>query len=458
LIFQPRRVVRTPTSGAKAAACPFADSLSARQSQKRKTVMKPQISKLFATASLATIMAALSIFQPFITREGRAAQGIYIAAATLEAQPNSYTGPCPTTIKFIGRITAKGKGAIKYTFTRSDGGVGPTFTLSFDGSVATQTVTNTWTLSPASYTGWQTLKAWASNEVESGRAHFKLNCQGAQRPEPPQPPRQQPKQQPEQRAHARFRVMINGFTVDHQTADDILERDGRGDEVFFLAQARLTEGGRSLRDSGLLRSRVMGDANGRSDRINAGSSPPNLIAPTTGGLRASDAFPSLTPWRLAAAPTADRAPMLLFDGDLASGQALTIAPTIWEWDGPDDLLTVVGRIFNPVLDFSARATMPRPRPTGLLRDILGVAPGGVGSEARVGRGIFGDPHDRPVGMQFTADGYTFLPQRLLMSYELADAASRADFGFGAGVIPIRYADNRDLQGDYRIFVQVQRLT
>jgi len=102
--------------------------------------------------------------------------------------------------------------------------------------------------------------------------------------------------------------------------------------------------------------------------------------------------------------------------------------------------------------------MPAPIPTGLLGQILGVAPGGVGSEARVGRGIFGDPHDRPVGMQFTADGYTFLPQRLLMSYELADAASRADFGFGAGVIPIRYVDNRDLQGDYRIFVQVQRLT
>jgi hypothetical protein len=420
--------------------------------------MKSQISKLFATTALAALLAALAAFQPFITRKARAAQDIHITAATLEAQPDAYTGPCPTTIKFIGRITAKGKGTIKYTFTRSDGAVGPTFTLFFDGSVATQTVTNTWTLSVASYTGWQTLKAWASNEVESNRAYFKLNCQGAQRPEAPQPPRQQPTQQPTQRAHARFRVTINGFIVDRQTADDILERDGRGDEVFFLAQARLTEEGRSLRDSGLLRSRVMGDANGRSDRVNAGSSPPNLIAPTTGGLRTGDTFPSSTPWRLATAPTADRAPMLLFDGDLANGQRLTVVTTAWEWDGPDDLLTVVGRVFNPVLDFGARSVMPAPMPTGLLGQILGVAEGGIGSEVRVRRGIFGDPHDRPIGMQFTADGYTFLPQRLLMSYELADAASRADFGFGAGVIPIRYTDNRDLQGDYRIFVQIQRLT
>jgi hypothetical protein len=407
---------------------------------------------------LAALLAALGVFQPFITRKASAAQDIYITAATLEAQPDAYTGPCPTTIKFIGRVTAKGKGTIKYTFTRSDGAVGPTFTLFFDGSVATQTVTNTWTLSVASYTGWQTLKAWASNEVESGRAYFKLNCQGAQTPQTPQPPRQQPKQPPAQQAHARFRVTINGFIADRQTADDILERDGRGDEVFFLAQARLTEGGRSLRDSGLLRSRVMGDANGRSDRVNAGSSPPNLIAPTTGGLRTGDTFPSSTPWRLATAPTADRAPMLLFDGDLASGQTLTIVPTFWEWDGPDDLLTAVGRAFNPVLDFGARSVMPAPMPTGLLGQILGVAEEGIGSEVRVRRGIFGDPHDRPVGMQFTADGYTFRPQRLLMSYELADAASRADFGFGAGVVPIRYTDNRDLQGDYRIFVQIQRLT
>jgi hypothetical protein len=452
------RVVRTLTSGAKAESSSVRQFAVGALDTKRKTAMKSQISKLFATTALAALLAALAVFQPFITRKASAAQDIYITAATLEAQPDAYTGPCPTTIKFIGRITAKGKGTIKYTFTRSDGAVGPTFTLFFDGSGAPQTVTNTWTLSVASYTGWQTLKAWASNEVESGRAYFKLNCQGAQTPQAPQPPRQQPKQPPAQQAHARFRVTINGFIADRQTADDILERDGRGDEVFFLAQARLTEGGRSLRDSGLLRSRVMGDANGRSDRVNAGSSPPNLIAPTTGGLRTGDTFPSSTPWRLAAAPTADRAPMLLFDGDLASGQTLTIVPTTWEWDGPDDLLTVVGRAFNPVLDFGARATMPAPMPTGLLGQILGVAEGGIGSEVRVRRGIFGDPHDRPIGMQFTADGYTFLPQRLLLSYELADAASRADFGFGAGVIPVRYTDNRDLQGDYRIFVQIQRLT
>jgi len=49
--------------------------------------MKPQISKLFTTTASAALVAALAIFQPFITPKARAAQDIYITAATLEAQP-----------------------------------------------------------------------------------------------------------------------------------------------------------------------------------------------------------------------------------------------------------------------------------------------------------------------------------------------------------------------------------
>ena len=120
--------------------------------------MKPKNRVTVAAGALGVLLAALAIFQSFLTVPARAARDIYVTAATLEAQPESYTGPCPATIKFIGRITAKGKGTVKYTFTRNDGGIVPTSTIYFDGSAATQTVTNTWTLSVASYTGWQTLK------------------------------------------------------------------------------------------------------------------------------------------------------------------------------------------------------------------------------------------------------------------------------------------------------------
>jgi hypothetical protein len=230
----------------------------------------------------------------------------------------------------------------------------------------------------------------------------------------------------------RFRVTINGFKVLHQTLDDALERDGRGDEVFFLSRWRLTDGARTIRSSAWLRSRVMS------------------------GLLTNDMFPN-NPSVLSGPPAPDRAPMLLFDGELTSSQVLVVAPTIWEQDGRDDLLTSIGRAFNPVLDLGARSVAPLPNPEypGLLGRIL--ATGDVDGNVRVGLGIFGDPHDRPIGMTLGRDSYFFQPQGLRFSFVDATDASRTSFGYGNGVIPITYRDADALQGNYMIFVQIQRL-
>jgi hypothetical protein len=55
------------------------------------------------------------------------------------------------------------------------------------------------------------------------------------------------------------------------------------------------------------------------------------------------------------------------------------------------------------------------------------------------------------------DAYLFSPQRLRLTFSLADRASRFDFGLGNGVIPIRYQDAEALKGDYTFFVQIRRL-
>ncbi|MEO7673031.1 MAG: hypothetical protein ABIU09_03015, partial [Pyrinomonadaceae bacterium] len=255
--------------------------------------------------------------------------------------------------------------------------------------------------------------------------------------------------------NAHFRVTINGFKVNHQTLDDALDRDGRGDEVYFLSQWRTTEDGRAVNTSELLRSRVMGDANGRSDRVQAGSARYGVLpSRSVGGLLTNDSFPN-NPTAFSGSPIADRAPMLLFDGEMTSTQLLVVAPTIWEQDGPDDLLTSIGRALNPVLDNGARSVAPPPQYPGLLGRIL-TTEGDLGSDVTVGLGIFGDPRDRPIGMTLGRNSYIYQPQRLRFNFADANEASRTNFGYGNGVIPITYRDANALRGNYTIFVQIQR--
>lgn len=373
----------------------------------------------------------------------------------LKADDGRPTGKCPMPVKFNGYITANGAGTVKYTFTRSDGATAPVYELTFE-KAGTKPVSTGWTLGDASalprYEGWQTIKILSPNEMESSRetGSFVLNCAaGAQQQGKPGKP-------PTPSNQARFRITINGLKVARETLDDALERDGKRDEVFFLSQWRLSESDRTVRSSELLRSRVMGDATGRSDRVRAGSARPGALNPgMIGGLMTGDSFPN-NPSVLSGAATADRAPMLLFEGELTSSQVLVVVPTIWEQDGPDDLLTLISRAFNPVLDNGARSVRPAPEYPGLLGRILATE-GDLGSDVHVGLGIFGDPRDRPIGMALGRDSYVFFPQRLRFSFADANEASRTSFGYGNGVIPITYKDADALRGDYTIFVQIQRL-
>ena len=261
----------------------------------------------------------------------------------------------------------------------------------------------------------------------------------------------------------RFRVTINGFKVLHQTLDDALQRDGRGDEVFFATQSRLSDSG----SSPVRLSRVMGDTNGHTGRVAAGSARPTVFSPgIPGGLLTNDNFPN-DPSALSGRATGDPIPFLIFEGPLTPSQVLVVIPTIWEQDqgGPDDLLTAIGRVFNPVLDLTGgfRSVAPGrvPEHPGLLGRILATAPRTepeLGSGVDVKRGIFGDPHNRPIGMARENDLYSFSPQRLRFTFADANEASRTNFGgYGPGVIPITYKDASALEGHYLIFVQIQRL-
>ncbi len=230
----------------------------------------------------------------------------------------------------------------------------------------------------------------------------------------------------------RFRVTLTGFTVNGQTDDNVLETDGKGDEVFILAEVaqydRYTQDPRTLAGAAVrlgyndnlhgggnvtlrrsLVSVLMGDVNNQNNppRIQAGS------ASSLGGLRTGDRFPTNEPWILSSEPTADRPPMLLWEGELRRGRDLvTIVPTVWEWDGGNVALRQ-------------------------QRGLTGVDTFGAG--------------DRPVGM--LANGYWF-PLALMLNFEVAQwTATTSPNDIGTGVVVLRYMARGE---DYSLYLKVER--
>lgn len=98
-----------------------------------------------------------------------------VNAVSAVVSPTSYTGPCPKTYTFTATIMASTAGTVTYTWKRSDGAQGPVETVTFSGP-GTQVVSDTWTLSPPSFTGWEQLQILSPNSMVSNSANFTLTC------------------------------------------------------------------------------------------------------------------------------------------------------------------------------------------------------------------------------------------------------------------------------------------
>jgi hypothetical protein len=98
-------------------------------------------------------------------------------SATASVSPASYTGICPALFTFTGVITSTAPGPVTFTWDRSDGATSPNVTLNFTAP-GSQTVTDTWTLSPTSpFTGWERVHVLTPNAVVSNQASFTLTCE-----------------------------------------------------------------------------------------------------------------------------------------------------------------------------------------------------------------------------------------------------------------------------------------
>jgi hypothetical protein len=262
-------------------------------------------------------------------------------------------------------------------------------------------------------------------------------------------------------ASARYRVLVSGFSVKSPTWDHALEVDGKGDEVYVSSTVtRVKPTGETVLSADRT-SETMGDTNGQSGRIQAGTKPCCWLSDkTNGGLRENDKFPTGTPWTLSDAPSAERnyPPMTLWEGELVQGgDAVIVAPSIWEWDGGKDAYSSwikwgqqTGTKVGPKL---AEIFGPQAKPY-----IEGAQ---IGLDVAVSMsevGLTGQASDRPIGMEKIDGGAKFNPKVFSLTYETAEIAVKQNLtGFGEGIFGVRFKDHDDWRGDYTLYVRIEKV-
>ena len=189
----------------------------------------------------------------------------------------------------------------------------------------------------------------------------------------------------------KYRVTLNGFTVQRQTYDHFLQLDGEGDEIYFATYvAVLDTGSADVLQHWVVTSRAMGDREGYPDRVQMGHNS------SKGGIRNGDRYPLPTPQRRVGPIARDSLPMLLWEGELVQGQrAVVLAPTVWEWDDNPQLYSywLVSR----------GAVMQRFADPEILLSVLdnrAYFPYDLGTPGfRIRTNMFADPRDRPIGLE-----------------------------------------------------------
>jgi len=271
----------------------------------------------------------------------------------------------------------------------------------------------------------------------------------------------------------RYRVSITGFVVEEQTWDDAMQRDGKDDEVFLLAEVRQINGNDGAARVGrpeTVRSMVMGDVNGfqPEERLRAGH------ASEDGGLRTGDKVGTTGARR--GEPRGDRIPLRLWEGELHPGMGVMIVPTIWEWDGEVTDIERIGRNLLGPLDAIGSAgfdwagsepgkhidsgkQFPQFASSGELRRYSETEVGRnvVGTNVVQEHSVVGTRADRPIGMELVAGSYRFDPWVLMLGHGNAGILAHNESGFGPGVIPLPYIDSPALHGRYQLYLQVEEI-
>jgi len=251
-----------------------------------------------------------------------------------------------------------------------------------------------------------------------------------------------------------FRVTLNGFKVNHQTNQGLW---ASWDTVTITRHVALV------------------DASGQPHLVNWGTSDDRIgatpqsrlhggSATTSGGLQTRDNFPTASPWRLNSPPVELNGlpPSRYFEDEITqNSNAVVILPDIWVVDPNNRLISrnldLQGAYHRqidhdlPVLGRAVARIIRGPQPLALDSYLRPGASMGLNNAVRLPIGV---PQDRPIGMQPEREQFGFVPQVLVLTFDSARFIAHKDFGFGMGVVPIRYVDHPSFAGDYTLYVQV----
>ncbi len=245
----------------------------------------------------------------------------------------------------------------------------------------------------------------------------------------------------------RVRITFAGFDCFRETWDDILQADGKGDEVYFNFGFTLADRNGNTKLSYEKRTQVYGDATGSfSNRISAGSCT-DLFGGARGGIKAGDTY---------------RCNDIVGEYDLADGDILTVVPTAWEYDPIADNLnsftSTIGSVYNTLNRKIGPWALAVNVLTGNVNGLIfqGTTLGLSKIMAGGDQGELGKPGTRPIGMEkYGAFNFKGLAMPVSKLVQIAGS----NMGYGNGVIAVNYdevavGNTRD-HGNYSILLKIE---
>ena len=225
------------------------------------------------------------------------------------------------------------------------------------------------------------------------------------------------------------RISFKGLHCLQETADDIFQLDGKGDEVYMKFNIWLADAQGNIKLRNMVTGDVYGDNTGAyPNRINAGSAL-DLFGGNRGGIKGGDRV------------TAD---VLVNEFDMSATDVLCLLPVLWEWDpGVETITTAVNNVNladryftnggQPFTGIAQGHTVSGAPITEFNRQLMpSDSDLSTGIEVLVWSGATGP---RMVGLK---EGLFFTPGFVVLDPAKIQRVASTDFGYGLGIIPVKY--------------------